>query len=118
MAISTNPKPTIYRNLYENTGPVARICHTVISDMLVVFTITPTPSVRLFYVSHRTVLFIIGQGFIANNYTLIKCGNLKVLCRKIKQVRFCIFLEKKLCFIVIYSEYIHTAELYLLSITI
>ena len=21
MAISTNPKPTIYRNLYENTGP-------------------------------------------------------------------------------------------------
>ena len=23
-AISTNQKPTIYRNLYENTGPVAR----------------------------------------------------------------------------------------------
>ena len=23
MAISTNQKPTIYRNLYENTGPVA-----------------------------------------------------------------------------------------------
>ena len=22
MAISTNPKPTIYRNWYENTGPV------------------------------------------------------------------------------------------------
>ena len=22
MAISTNQKPTIYRNLYENTGPV------------------------------------------------------------------------------------------------
>ena len=22
MAISPNPKPTIYRNLYENTGPV------------------------------------------------------------------------------------------------
>ena len=24
MAISTNPKPTIYRNLYENTGPAFR----------------------------------------------------------------------------------------------
>ena len=24
MAISTNQKPTIYRNLYENTGPVDR----------------------------------------------------------------------------------------------
>ena len=23
MTISTNPKPTIYRNLYENTGPVS-----------------------------------------------------------------------------------------------
>ena len=23
MAISTNPKPTIYRNLYENTGPAS-----------------------------------------------------------------------------------------------
>ena len=79
---------------------------------------TPTPSARLFYVTHRTVLFIIGQGFIVNNYTLNKCGNLKVLCRKIKQVRFRIFLEKELCFIVIYSEYIHTAKLYLLSITI
>ena len=25
MAISTNPKPTIYRNLYENTGPVPEV---------------------------------------------------------------------------------------------
>ena len=26
MAISTNQKPTIYRNLYENTGPVKPKC--------------------------------------------------------------------------------------------
>ena len=26
MAISTNPMPTIYRNLYENRGPVERQC--------------------------------------------------------------------------------------------
>ena len=26
MAISTNQKPTLYRNLYENTGPVDYIC--------------------------------------------------------------------------------------------
>ena len=25
MAISTNPKPTIYRNLYENTGLVSEV---------------------------------------------------------------------------------------------
>ena len=25
MAISTNQKPTIYRNLYENTGPGAQV---------------------------------------------------------------------------------------------
>ena len=117
MAISTNPKPTIYRNLYENTGPVARICDSVISDMLVVFTMHLLHQ-HVFSMSHRTVCFIIGQGFIVNNYTLNKSGNLKVLCRKIKQVRFRIFLGKELCFIVIYSEYIHTAELYLLSITI
>ena len=36
MAISTNPKPTIYRNLYENTG----------SDL---------------YVSHETAYFIINS---------------------------------------------------------
>ena len=27
IAISTNPKPTIYRNLYENTGPAAHFFH-------------------------------------------------------------------------------------------
>ena len=27
MAISTNPKPTIYRNFYENTGPLNNKIH-------------------------------------------------------------------------------------------
>ena len=30
MAISTNPNPTIYRNLYENTGPGFRILEIVV----------------------------------------------------------------------------------------
>ena len=29
MAISTNPKPTIYRNLYENTGSGHLHIHTI-----------------------------------------------------------------------------------------
>ena len=38
MAISTNPKPTIYRNLYENTGPVSQTLLHVsqLSDIILV----------------------------------------------------------------------------------
>ena len=42
MAISTNQKPTIYRNLYENTGPdpgseVCSLCLTDYSQMHIKF---------------------------------------------------------------------------------
>ena len=33
MAISINPKPTIYRNLYENTGPGVEIIALVSVEM-------------------------------------------------------------------------------------
>ena len=34
MVISTNPKPTIYRNLYKNTGPVwYYTAHTMVCQL-------------------------------------------------------------------------------------
>ena len=36
MAISTNQKPTIYRNLYENTGPAQRLlCISSIAQTII-----------------------------------------------------------------------------------
>ena len=37
MAISTNPKPTIYRNLYENAGPGVKVWHAMWFDPMSVF---------------------------------------------------------------------------------
>ena len=33
MVISTNPKPTIYRNLYENTSPGGRVEQMQITNL-------------------------------------------------------------------------------------
>ena len=43
MAISTNPKPTIYRNLHENTGTGLHVYHLYPRYVLQVYGFEPEP---------------------------------------------------------------------------
>ena len=43
MAIAANPKPVIYRNYYQNTGPVQQADHPLLR---VIYGCTPLPELR------------------------------------------------------------------------